>query len=387
MRDKNQKNNQKTKEQKKYVFEIHTMRSDNEQKAGLTSKKAPPAKLPVTGAAASHKSQKQLSSQHQDKKQHPQSENPFLTQKTTSTETKGKKGSFAPGKKSEPIEKINYTPEDIAPHKKSSIKNSQNSQKKTIHIIMIIFIVLFLLGIVGFGIYMLKFNNQVKVDDKQMQNENLVDIPLSDDSVAETGASTTVQMESLEQTYSTNLPNYFSIDVESESSKDNIATELAAIAQNMQKQDIVGPISFMVTDTNNNPISFHVFALSTDMNLPQDILTALEENFEIYAYQDGINGIRFGFVVDAKNVDILQVALKTHETTLPQAFDLILNGLGTTATDIVFGDSVYSTHPIRFYNLNETETYSVDYTINDQRFVLGSTKNTMRALIDYLKNN
>jgi flagellar basal body-associated protein FliL len=246
MRDKNQKNNKRTKEQKTHVFEIHTMQSDNEQKANPTSQKAPPSGLPVTGVAtgisASHKAEKPLPPKPKNKKQQPQTDNPFLTKKATPTETKKKKGSFAPGKKSEPVEKINYTPEDIAPHKKPSKKKSGNSQKKTMHIIMIIFIVLFLLGIVGFGIYMLKFNNQVKVDDIQVQDQNPVEIPVSDDIIIDTDEDITVQVEPTEQTYATNLPNYFSIDVESESSEADIANELTIIAQNMQCQDIVGPI-------------------------------------------------------------------------------------------------------------------------------------------------
>ena len=387
----NDKKIKKTPEQKKHVFQVHTMDTDNIAKTsqGVKNKTAPPSK----GIKLPQVNKKQtLSQKHvsQSKNAKQQTDNPFLTD-DTSENLNTKKGLFAPKAQKDSVEKINKTPADIAPQNKIPKKKSENTQKKMVHIIMIIFIILFLIGITGFGIYMLKFNKQQLTDNKNIST-NIVDTSTEinvDNTDIDTEKTTnnikTNDEESVEQIYATELPNYFSIDIESTTTQQDIATELKTIAQNMQKQDITGPISFIVTDQNSNPVSFHVFSVSAGMNIPQDIAASLEEGFEIYAYNDDVNGIRFGFSIDVKNVETLQKAITTNEASLPKSFNIILNDLNVDTTNVVFRDSSYKTHPIRYYNLNEAESYSIDYTINDNKWIIGTTKNTLRAIIDHTK--
>jgi len=390
------KKTKKTSEQEKHIFQVHTMHSDNEAKLNqptMTSKTvAPPKgkKLPEVKKNQSVPKKQAPFVQKKNKVGQPAS-NPFLSQdapKDMKKATGAKKGSFAPGKQKESVEKINQTPADIAPQKKTPKKKTEGSPKKVIHVIMIIFVILFLVGVAGFGVYMLKFNTQQKADDIIVPDDTL-EIPSKIDSDVEKISNDieSNDAKSSEQLYATDLPNYFSIDVESATTKDEIATELNTIAQNMQEQDIIGPISFIVTDQNNNPVSFNVFAMSAEMNIPQDITSLLEENFEIYVYSDGTKGVRFGFVIDTKNADALQSAITASETSLPESFNIILNNLGASATEIIFNDSSYGTHPIRYYNLNKMESYSVDYTINDKRWVIGTTKDTLRAILDSIKES
>lgn len=396
----NDKKTKKTQTQKKYIFQVHTMHTDNEARAtkSVDSKTASPSKgnnLPHVKKEQTAL-QKQSSQSRGSKQSKQQTSNPFLASDVPKN-TDAKKGTFAPGAQKKTVEKINQTPADIASSKKISKKKHGGTQKKMIYIIMIVFIILFLLGAVGFGVYMLKFNTQ-QISDDVIVADDTMDMPIEIE-VDDTDNNINIDVdtekipgnievegtESVEQLYATNLPNYFSIDVESTTTQQDIATELKTIAQNMQKQDMTGPISFIVTDQNSNPVSFHVFSMSAGMNIPQDILISLEEGFEIYAYNDGMKGVRFGFVIDAKDVETLHTAILASETNLPKLFDIVLNDLGTSATGIVFNDNSYETYPIRYYNLNEEESYSIDYTINNKSWIIGTTKNTLRAIIDSLK--
>ncbi len=394
--------NKKEQTQDTHIFEVHTMKGDHwvkEKSMTPPSKKQAKSKTTPT-------IKKQVSPQKNEKIKKPvkpikstkpikkqesvNSENPFLSIEDHNAQKKStKKGSFAPGRHSEPVEKINSNPSDIAPKPKPKSKTLPPKKKsKSMHIIVIVLIVIFLLAAVGFGIFMLKFNNQVTdypVDDVLINKP--IDIPTEDDVIdIEETLKDDVEDESIKQMYSTDLPNYFSIDVESVTSEDDIKSELDTIAKNMQEQDIEGPVSFIVTDANNNPVSFHVFAMSANMDMAQDIITSLEEGFEIYAYNDGIGGVRFGFVIDAKDVDLLKTALISSETTLPKSFDFILNDLGALATDIAFQDNIYDTYSIRYYNLDEEKTYSVDYIVANEKFLIGTSKNTIREMVDYLKD-
>jgi len=393
----NDKKTKKTVEQKKHVFQINTMHSDNEAKAIQMEKASAPSSLPVAENDLLQNTKKPSVPQKrpdlsENKKQTNQAQNPFLAananQETKKDVHEKNEGSFAPGKKLPVAEKINYTPEDIVRDKKTPKQSIENSQKKMTYIIMIAFIAVFLLGAIGFGVYMLYFNNeqqQVLSEDTNVAQDEPMDI-LTEDDDSTVVISSVDDTKPAKQVYAINLPNYFSIDVESKTAANDIAIELNTIATNMQDEDITGPISFIVVDANNNPVSFHTFALSAEMDIPQDTLTSLEEGFEIYAYTDERSGVRFGFAVDAKNTETLQTALNENEIMLPKAFNNILNDRGTSAIDVLFKDSTYGTHPIRYYNLDESETYSVDYTINNQRFIIGTTKNTLRAMIDVLKD-
>lgn len=391
MSDKKQKNQNKSHAQNEkqkgkkipQTFEVHTMHSDNATGQKQPIKNAAPAAL--AGVAMQQQTKPQAPTPQKNKQSADQ--NPFLTENSPASKQDTQKGSFAPGKQKEPKERINYNPDDIVSKGKDIDKKTTKKQKKPMKTIMIMLVILFIFGAIGFGAYIFLFDNNTSTSTTEISNtdNSPVEIPDNMEEDESTIAENPDIVESVEQMYSTKLPNYFSFNVESPTSADEIAMELDTIATNIQDQDITEPLSFIVTDSNNNPVSFHIFAMSAGITLSQDVLSALEEDFEIYAYSDTINGVRFGFVIDAKNASTLQTALLANEATLPMAFDIILNGMGTSATDVVFNDSTYNTHPIRYFNLDATESYSVDYTINDLRWLIGSSKNTMRAIIDSLK--
>ncbi len=395
MQNKKTKNTKKEESQESHIFEIHTMQSDNEknknsQKQPITDNAKKIATATVGVNALNSQNENIKSASKPQKLPTVQEDNPFLTKETPGVTSSVSKGSFSPGQQQEPVEKINQTPGDIVfddGEKDEILKPSKSpkSSKKTISIIIIILIIIFLVGVVGFGFFMLKSK-----DGQENNNISIAeDVPVNVINDTNDDVKDVVEEnmdEQIKQTYSIDLPNYFSIDVESITSQEDIVMELETISKNMTTENIEGPISFIVTDANNNPVSFNVFAVSSNMIIPQNILSALEEEFELYAYNDGVSGVRFGFAIDTKNSDTLKTELLASENDLPKAFDLILNGLGVNATNVVFNDSVYETHPVRYFNLNEGETYSVDYTINDMRFIVGASKSTLREVVDYLKS-
>ncbi|XLQ20595.1 MAG: hypothetical protein ACKUBY_02305 [Candidatus Moraniibacteriota bacterium] len=410
MHEKKQKTKQKE-EMKKHVFEIHTMEGDNENKKFISqvdvavkkSKFVDTKKEDAVIESQEQIQQTQIKSEDVKLpvkpvnyiKQTNTTENPFLdTKKLVTPPNPTKKGSFAPNGDKSDVEKINKSPKDmlIKDEKISEIEltNKQKSKKKnSLGSIIIVVVLIVVIGLVAFMLYSKK-DDVMSLVDKYTKKTDLQGV-VNDDAIKNDMVDNDVIADDLDdqeiitQLYSSEFPNYFSVDVESETSQEDITAELTAIGENMKTEGIGGPISFIVTDINNNPVSFNVFAMSAGMDIPQDIMTALEENFEIYAFDDIDNGIRFGFIVDTKDSVELQTALTANEALLPNAFNIVLNGLGATTIDSVFGDSTYETHPIRFDNLDEGKTYSVDYTINDKRWMIGTSKNTMRAIIDYSK--
>ena len=382
MQDENKKQNEQS-----HIFKVHTMASDS----NFSSKSKQNKKTLNSVLKNKHENKNQSDSPFMQNEVEGNGQNPFLSDADKTQDLNNtKKNSFAPGAQKEIPGKINQSSSDIVRSKPKPVPKQKDS-KKLMHTLMLIFILIFLLGAAGFGVYLLKFNTP-KTSDTQQQKNNI-----SNETKENNGDNSTIKETELpnddadsemqSQQYSVNLPNYLSIDTESQNSQQEIRAKLNTIAQNMQEDGLIGPFAFVVTDKNNNPVSFHIFAMSAGMDIPQDILSSLEENFELYAYNDELNGVRFGLAVDVKNVDSLRTAMKNNEKVLPKAFDIILRGNGSAIINAVFRDGSYGTYPIRYYNLDEEGNYSIDYTIANQKLLLGTTKETMRAIIDTLKNS
>ncbi|MFA5986458.1 MAG: hypothetical protein WC819_03880 [Parcubacteria group bacterium] len=341
-----------------YVFEVHTMKKDATTMP-KTSQEKNEGKMESKGTFGKNEQlQQNLAA------------NPFLdAQEQSSTDP------FANTPKKEQQERINQVPSDMVqegvplPLKKPS---TPPQKKNSLHSVMIVFVVLFLIGAMLFGGYLL-MNRRAPVE---------IDLP-----VEETVVDDKVVSPEESHAYALDLPNYFSFDVESATAKNDIASGLKTIKGNMQNSDIQEPVKFIVTDAHNNPVSFHVFAISSGINLPQEIISSLEENFEIYAYKDPSYGVRFGLAIDTKNVNLLQESLKTKESELPKSLALFFDNLIVVPQSAIFNDSTYNTHPIRYTNLDQSESYSVDYTINGQRLIVGTSKDTLRAMLDDIKND
>lgn len=356
MENKTQQNDKKN---LSHVFEVHTMKKD--AASIIAEKKAP---SPTNKEGLSIAKEKAIV------KDMPVA-NPFLDAK----ETQLGSDVFHKEIKTVQTERVNQVPSDIAKNAPLPLKSAvpQKKHANTLHVVMIIFVTVFLIGAVIFGVYFFMEQRKKDVQEDVLQEDIL---PVDDEAIVDVDDA---------EVYSTDLPNYFSFDVESETSKSDIAREIDLISTNLRQSDIVEPISFIVTDQKDNPVSFHVFAISSGLAIPQEVMESLEEDFEIYAYNDTMKGVRFGFVVDIKAVNLLQDTLKVKEPELSAGMGILLKNAPSSATPQIFKDSMYNGQAIRYANLDESEAYSIDYALVGQRLVVGTSKDTLRAILDDLK--
>lgn len=184
----------------------------------------------------------------------------------------------------------------------------------------------------------------------------------------------------LEQ-YSIENPNVISIDMESASDQ-SIRDLLKKKASDLANLQIKKPIEFVITDKNNSPVAFPIFALTSKITLSQELLNNLEEKFSIYLYPESF-GIRIGLVIKTKNSDVVLTKMLAQEKTLVNDLDILfLENKPSTEGNVLFKDSKYSTFNIRYLNLNQDATYSLDYTVSNSQLLIGTSKGTVRALID-----
>ncbi|HOW60525.1 MAG TPA: hypothetical protein P5548_01660 [Candidatus Moranbacteria bacterium] len=189
----------------------------------------------------------------------------------------------------------------------------------------------------------------------------------------------TVSMEK----YSSTKPNYLSLDFTTISSEDikktltSLAEELKTISQERASYE------FVVVDANNKPVAFPIFATAAKLNLSPLILSSLGENFSLFLYNDSGNS-RLSFAANVVKKEILIAELlKQEKSFITDASFLFLNEKPEIAKGL-FKDSIYRDIPIRFFNVNDRITMSIDYSIISDKLIVSTSKNTMRAIVDRL---
>lgn len=187
-------------------------------------------------------------------------------------------------------------------------------------------------------------------------------------------------VEVTQTVFSTDKPNYLNIDVESTSTL-KITQLLVSTSLDIQKENIVAPVEFLTTDANNNPLAFSVFANLAGLNISADVLSSFEEGFSLYIYNDNGNA-RVALAVDLKNKEMAVSELLKEESQLNNGLAPIFLGEPVEQGTITFKDGQYNGLAIRYVNLNSQNTISLDYAFLDGQLVVGTSKDTLRAVLD-----
>lgn len=188
------------------------------------------------------------------------------------------------------------------------------------------------------------------------------------------------------QTFSLDKPNYLSIDTAA--APDGIKSEINDYVQKVIAQNPSTPVEFLVTDSQNNPVGFDKFAALAGINLPSSVMTNLSTDFSLFIYVDG-GKARLGLEIGSKDLisTNLKNSLANEESNLPKDLESIFLVSGYTISNAAFNTSYYSGAEIRYFNIISPEELSVDYTIFRNKLLIGTTKMTLRSIIDYVSNS
>ncbi len=184
--------------------------------------------------------------------------------------------------------------------------------------------------------------------------------------------------------FSASNANYLNIDIK-KTDKDQIRALVNKYAKEMAGDGITSAVEFIVSDSKNNPIDFSVFGEKMGLSLSQEITSKLDRNFSLFIYNDS-NKPRLGLVIAAQEGEELRKALVQEEANLPRE----LQGIFLAEYSLeakTFKNSSYSGIGVRYLNITSPEELSIDYTVSGNQFILGTTKMTLRSMIDYLSSS
>lgn len=185
--------------------------------------------------------------------------------------------------------------------------------------------------------------------------------------------------------FSTDKPNDLQINPAFNKTQIQDVIEQSGVA--IAQAKIATPVEFVVSDQNNNPLTFKVFAKQMELTLSQNLLNQLGDKFSLFVYyhaQD--NDYRTGLAIDIKSAGSLKNILKNEEAKFISEIEPIyILSFGQSSNDTPYKGSLYNGVEIRYKNIQDPESLSLDYAIFNDKLVIGTTKMTFRSIIDYLK--
>jgi hypothetical protein len=194
----------------------------------------------------------------------------------------------------------------------------------------------------------------------------------------------TISINPAAEKYSTENPNYLQLDVNKTDAE--IKEELKQMAENVAKLQSKVPVEFIITDQNNNPIAFHIFAAVLKLDFSQQILDTLDDNFSLFALQDE-TVTRLGLAIKTKDAEAARNELNQNENILPDSLKPLFLDEVVVPANKVFEKSTYNDAQIHYFNIDSNKKQSIDYTITNNLLLIGTSKQTLRSIIDKANQN
>jgi len=154
------------------------------------------------------------------------------------------------------------------------------------------------------------------------------------------------------------------------------ATEFAASAS---ENDLV---EVKIVGKDEKPIGKKDFFSGVGVTVPDSVLMKLSEDYSLFARKES-GSVRLGFVFKTVTSSGLADEMKNWEPTLetdlaPLYIEQATAGTGT------FSSSQYKNADIRYFNFSSPTDTSLDYSVISNFLVIGSSKDTTRAILDYM---
>ncbi len=186
--------------------------------------------------------------------------------------------------------------------------------------------------------------------------------------------------------YSTDKPFYLTVDVET-SDQQSITAQLEEITQTLSQTDYAQKLfEFVVVDKNNNPIAFSRFAYLFGIKFNPTILNALDEKFSLYAYNNqGV--VHYSLVVSIKKdqeANLKNLLQKDENRLVEQLRPLYLNKEIDLNKKYLFKSSSFKDFAIRYTNVHNKYSSSVDYTVTGDKLIISTNKDIHRAILNNL---
>lgn len=181
----------------------------------------------------------------------------------------------------------------------------------------------------------------------------------------------------------TGQPNTLAIDSAAATSA-TLKESLQNYAKDVADEKVTSPVEFVFAGADEKLIAFKDFAKILGITLSPALAANLSDTFSLFIYNDNA-ATRLGLAIDSKDPVKLKSLMMLEEKTLAKTISPIFLVSDYTLANKPFAGSDYNGLAVRYMNITSPEDLSVDYAIYNNKLVIGTTRMTLRSVIDYLK--
>lgn len=364
-------------------FQMRTMKEDLSklQASGIIMEKAPAATNPANKQESSlpaQQTQTQIKPSSLPKQEAIKPTVAVVETNLTSAQTEAP----ADIKPNNPV--IQEVPVSIQPPKK----------KKTAFIkIVAAVIILLVIAIIALGAYyfiITKKNTNITANNLPSQSSNeentATELQPTEEATEDIAEEATESEQAAPvQKYSAENPNYLVIDIIN-ADRESIKNSFQKVADELKTIQMTSPYEFILVDNNNDPIPFTVFSAAAKLNFSPAVFSNFGKAYSVYFYNDN-SFLRTGLAIETNNKEKLTKELLADEKNFERGISFLFLNDMVEVKGNPFGSSTYGAYPIRFSNIDAAKNLSIDYSVTDSKFVISTSKNTERAVLDKVFQN
>lgn len=192
----------------------------------------------------------------------------------------------------------------------------------------------------------------------------------------------TETVEKPKLTFSETNPNYLRLespDLDSEKTK----AILKQYLDTTSKESYSAPVEFIITDAQNKALSFKAFSNLLGLKFSPALMALLGENFSLYIYND-IAAPKLSIAIESRDdINLAKVMLSEEKNLADEISPLFFTS--EYRAEKAFAGSEYGGAKVRYQNIISPDMLSVDYTVYKNKLIIGTTKLTLRSIIDKIK--
>ncbi|MFC1622813.1 hypothetical protein ACFL16_00265 [Patescibacteria group bacterium] len=179
--------------------------------------------------------------------------------------------------------------------------------------------------------------------------------------------------------YVLNMPNYLVVDTVNQT-KEDLYSSMSRILEELPSLE-TDAYEFVLTNSEYAQIDYDKFTDFTGFDLGPQITVNLGNEFSVFM---NANDERLGLAIKVATgrKDMLISELSANEDYFLKNTQAIFLGKFTPIQGLEFSDSQYGDVGIRYVNFETMDNMSIDYAIVDEYLVIGTSKDTMRSIVD-----
>ncbi len=164
---------------------------------------------------------------------------------------------------------------------------------------------------------------------------------------------------------------------------DVFRTELFSLSASLASSDVKTPVAFQPIDQTGAYYTYSKLSAMIGTSLPPALEPLFDKPFTLYLYND-TDRVRIGLAIESGgDAAKLKAAMTQNESFLTTLFaPFFLEEGADNASFEPFSNSLYGAVVIRYSNASDLNGLSLDYADDQGRLFIGTSKATLRALLD-----